>query len=185
MAEHVCPWWLGYLLASPVRRLWHKPEEILAPYVKSGMTVLEMGPGMGYFTLPMARLVGEKGLIICPDVQEKMLRSLVRRAKRAGLEKRIVARLAATDSLNIADYNGKVDFALAFAVVHEVPNEESLFREIYQSMKPGARLFISEPKGHVSSDAFNNMLTSAKQVGFMEVSSPAIKRSLTALLKKV
>jgi len=133
----------------------------------------------------MARMVGENGLIICPDVQDKMLRSLVRRARRAGVEKRIVARQAAPDSLNIADYSGRVDFTLAFAVVHEVPNQESLFREIHQSMRPGALLLISEPKGHVSSDAFNKMLTSAKQVGFMEVSSPAIKRNLTALLKKV
>ena len=133
----------------------------------------------------MARIVGETGLIICPDVQDKMVRSLVRRSRQAGFDKRIVARLAATDSLNIADYNGKIDFAPAFAVVHEVPNQESLFREIHQSMRPGALLLISEPKGHVSSDAFNKMLTSAKQVGFMEVSSPAIKRNLTALLKKV
>jgi len=48
MPTHICPWWLGYLLASPIRRLWQKPEEILAPYVKSGMTVLEIGPGMPF-----------------------------------------------------------------------------------------------------------------------------------------
>jgi predicted methyltransferase len=185
MSEHVCPWWLGYLLASPVRRLWHKPEEILAPYVKSGMTVLEIGPGMGFFTLPMARMVGENGLIICPDVQEKMLRSLVRRAKRAGVEKRVVTTQVVPGSLSIAEFAAHVDFTLAFAVVHEVPDQENLFREIHQSMKPGALLLISEPKGHVSSDSFNIMLTLTKQLGFEWVSASAIKRSLSVVLKKV
>ena len=55
MAHRVCPWWLGYLLASPLRRLMANPRKLLAPYVHEGMTVLEPGPGMGFFTLELAR----------------------------------------------------------------------------------------------------------------------------------
>jgi hypothetical protein len=51
MEERVCPWWLGYLLASPVRRLSQDPGAILAPYVREGATVLAPGPGMGFLTL--------------------------------------------------------------------------------------------------------------------------------------
>lgn len=47
MAKHVCPWWLGYLLASPLRRLLQDPAAIITPFVRDGMTVLEPGPGMG------------------------------------------------------------------------------------------------------------------------------------------
>ncbi len=61
MAKRVCPWWLGYLLASRLRRLWEDPRTILAPYVREDMTVLEPGPGMGFFTLELARLVGSSG----------------------------------------------------------------------------------------------------------------------------
>ena len=62
MAQHrVCPWWVGYILASPVRKLWQNPARILGPFVQPGMTVLEPGPGMGFFTLELARLVGPKG----------------------------------------------------------------------------------------------------------------------------
>ncbi len=43
----VCPWWVGYCLTSPLRRLLHDPARILAPYIKADMTVLEPGPGMG------------------------------------------------------------------------------------------------------------------------------------------
>jgi hypothetical protein len=44
MSHGVCPWWLGYLLASPVRRLLQDPTRIVAPHVREGMTVLEPGP---------------------------------------------------------------------------------------------------------------------------------------------
>ncbi len=61
MSKRVCPWWLGYLLVNPLRKLLYKPENILKPYIHEGMTVLEVGSGMGFFTLPMARLVGRIG----------------------------------------------------------------------------------------------------------------------------
>jgi tRNA G46 methylase TrmB len=85
MDKHVCPWYLGYLLASPLRRLFLNPEKILSTYVKEGMAVLEVGPGMGFFTLRLAKLVGETGQIICVDVQEKMLKNLRKRVDNAGL----------------------------------------------------------------------------------------------------
>jgi len=81
MALRVCPWWIGYLLASPLRRrLGQDPVKILSPYVREGMTVLEPGPGMGFFTIPLARLVGPSGRVIAVDLQPKMIESLKRRA---------------------------------------------------------------------------------------------------------
>ena len=43
MAKHVCPVWVGYLLASPLRKLFHNPKKILGPYVEEGMKVLDIG----------------------------------------------------------------------------------------------------------------------------------------------
>ncbi len=76
MAGNVCPHWVGYLLASPLRRLFQNPHKILGPYVEAGMTALDIGCAMGFFSLPLARMVGETGKIVCVDVQEKMLSSL-------------------------------------------------------------------------------------------------------------
>ncbi|HXN47666.1 MAG TPA: methyltransferase domain-containing protein, partial [Bryobacteraceae bacterium] len=73
MPHRVCPWWLGYLLASPIRRLAQNPSGTVAPYVREGMTVLEPGPGMGFFTLDLARLVGSSGRVVAVDIQPKML----------------------------------------------------------------------------------------------------------------
>jgi ubiquinone/menaquinone biosynthesis C-methylase UbiE len=184
MPERICPWWLGYLLASPIRRLFENPEKIVEPYIKLGMTVLEVGPGMGFFTLPMARLVGEKGKIVCVDIQDKMLKGLNRRAKRAGLAERIITRLASADSLNISDFAGRVDSVILIAVVHEVPDQKKLFEDIHKSMKKDALILISEPKGHVTPESFAQMLDITKSLGFGEASRPVIKGSISVVLKK-
>ena len=89
MAEHVCPVWVGYLLASPIRRLFHNPQQLLEDYVQPGMTVLDVGCAMGFFSIPMAKWVGPRGRVLCVDVQEKMLRSLKKRAQKNGLLDRI------------------------------------------------------------------------------------------------
>jgi ubiquinone/menaquinone biosynthesis C-methylase UbiE len=82
MAEHgVCPWWVGYILASPIRKLAQNPAPMLKPFVRIGMTVLEPGPGMGFFTLELARLVGPEGRVIAVDVQPQMITGLRRRAE--------------------------------------------------------------------------------------------------------
>lgn len=87
--HHVCPWWLGYLLASPIRRLLHDPREILSPHVREGMTVLEPGPGMGFFTLELLRLTGPSGRVVVVEIQPRMLAVLKRRAAKAGLLDRL------------------------------------------------------------------------------------------------
>ena len=92
MAEHICPWWVGYFLISPIRRWLQDPEKILSPYINEGMTVLDIGPGMGFFTIPAARMVGESGKVIAVDVQEKMLTVLRKRAEKAGVAGRVVTK---------------------------------------------------------------------------------------------
>lgn len=184
MAERVCPWWIGYLLASPVRRLAQKPEQILAPWVREGMTALDAGCAMGFFSLPLAQLVGEKGRVVCVDLQERMLRSLARRARRAGLEDRIETRPCSPTSLGLEDLAGEIDFALAFAVVHETPDAASFLTQIGDGLAPGGRLLIAEPSGHVSASAFRTTVATAQAQGLAEVDRPAIRMSRSSLLER-
>lgn len=180
----VCPWWLGWVLVSPLRRLWHDPATILAPHVRPGMTVLEPGPGMGFFTLELARRVGERGRVIAVDLQPRMLAGLRRRAARAGVLPRLELRLGTADSLGAADLAGVVDFALAFAVVHEIPAPAAFSRELAGALKPGARLLLVEPRGHVDTAAFDDEVRAAREAGLEAVAHPRISRSRTALLEK-
>jgi SAM-dependent methyltransferase len=184
MPQRVCPWWLGYLLASPLRRLVQDPVKVVAPYVREGMTVLEPGPGMGFFTLELARLVGPSGRVVAVDIQPRMLSSLKRRAARAGLLERVDARLAAPANLGIADLAGGVDFTLAFALVHELPAAGPFFAELAQASKRGAGMLFAEPAGHVKTKRFEAELEAAIQAGFELAERPAIRRSHAAYLKR-
>jgi SAM-dependent methyltransferase len=148
------------------------------------MTVLEPGPGMGFFTMELARLVGVTGRVIAVDVQSRMLDGLRRRAAKAGVLDRLDARLAASDSLGLADLAGAVDFTLAFAVVHELPAAAPFFREVAQASKPGARLLFAEPMGHVTPSAFDAELRAAFDAGFKPVESSSLRHSHTALLER-
>ena len=182
--HHVCPWWIGYLMASPIRRLLDSPGKLLSPHVRPGMIVLEPGPGMGFFTLELARLAGPSGRVIAVDVQSRMLDGLRRRAAKAGVLDRLETRLAAADSLGLADLAGTVDFTFAYAMVHELPAAAPFFREVAQASKPGARLLLAEPKGHVTESLFAAELRAARDAGFKRVEWPALGRGHTALLEK-
>jgi ubiquinone/menaquinone biosynthesis C-methylase UbiE len=184
-SHRVCPVWVGYLLANPLRTLLHNPQKILAPHVSSGMRVMDVGPAMGFFSLPLARLVGPSGRVICVDLQEKMLQALVRRARRVNLADRIETRQCDADSLHVADLASQIDFVLAFAVVHEVGNASRFFSEIQSVLKPHGRLLFAEPRGHISERAFQESLSMAEHNGLRKVDSLQITRSHAVLLGRV
>ena len=184
MAEHVCPIWVGYLLASPVRKLFESPTRLLGPYVTEGMQVLDIGCAMGFFSLPLAEMVGGDGKVICVDIQAKMVRALEKRARKAGLSGRIETRVCRADYLGLGDLREEIDFALASAVVHEVPDACSFFREIYETIKPTGKMLVAEPKGHVSKEDFEMTVSAAEQNGFAVIGRPQMGRSRVILLEK-
>lgn len=136
---------------------------------------------MGFFTLPLAELVGRSGRIIAVEVQPKMIEALKRRAAKAKVADRIDARVTSAETMGISDLEGKVDFTLAFAVVHEFPDTGHFFAEVAQAAKPKARVLLAEPRGHVGTEAFAaELATAALEV----LEHPTIRRSQAALLFK-
>ena len=177
--KHTCPWWLCFTFDNPIRRLVHNPEEILRPYVEEGFTVLDIGPGMGFFSIPLARLVGPKGRVIAADLQNEMLHALLKRAKKAGVDERITLHLSKPDSLGIKD---KIDFALAFWMLHEVSNQANFLKEVRTALKAGGKLLISEPRIHVSQKMLEESIKVATANGFQVFYRPRIRFSRSILL---
>ncbi len=184
MAHHVCPWWMGYFLINPLRRFMQNPKKILGPYISPGMTVLDIGSGMGFFSLPLAKMVGPDGQVLALDLQPKMIKSLNRRAAKAGLSDRIDARICQGDSLGVEDMGAKINFALAFYMVHEVPDKPRFMNQIHSLLAPEGKLYILEPKHHVSESAFLKTETEAAKAGFKPLDRPKIKGSRTLLMEK-
>jgi ubiquinone/menaquinone biosynthesis C-methylase UbiE len=183
-SKHICPWWRGYLLTSPLRRLRQNPHRILSPYVRIGMTVLEPGPGMGFFTLELARLIGASGKVIAIDVQPRMLKTLARRARRAGLQDRIVLRQSESNRMGVEEFRAQVDFVLAFAVVHEVPDAAGFFSEMFSALKPEGRMLLSEPSKRVNVKEWQETLRQALVAGFVEERPLDVWRMHSTLLMK-
>lgn len=182
--RHVCPWWIGYLLACPIRKYFQNPETILKPYIKEGITCMDIGSAMGFFSLPMAQLVGENGKVICVDLQQKMIDVLIKRAKKKGLDNRIETRVCTTGSLLIDDLKDKIDFALASAVMHETGDQKKIFAQVYNTLKNGSVMFVAEPAGHVTEEAFNKTVAFAVEAGFKVENRSADKRNFKVALRK-
>jgi ubiquinone/menaquinone biosynthesis C-methylase UbiE len=176
---HVCPWWLCFTFDNLIRKLFHDPENILAPYVHEGDTVLDVGPGMGYFSIPLARMVGDRGKVIAADVQAQVLAVLQKRARKSGVEGRIVTHLCESDSIGVHE---RIDLALAFWMVHEVPNQSKFFREMKVLLKADGKLLVAEPTIHVTRAMFKETLKRAGEVGFTVTDTPRVFMSRTAVL---
>ncbi len=179
--HHTCPVWIGRLLVSPLRRLVENPMEILAPLVSPGGTVVDVGSAMGFHSLDLARLVGPEGRVVCLDIQQKMLDGLNKRARRKGLEAIIETRLCSQESLMIEDLVGAVDLVTVFNVVHETAYPDRFLRECAATLNPNGRLFIAEPRGHVTAEEFAGTVSTIEAMGLVARPAPPVWRSHTAV----
>lgn len=178
--DHTCPWWLCFTFDNPARGLMQNPYRILGDYIKPDDTVLDIGPGMGYFTFPMAEMAGENGRVIALDIQEGMLKRLDKKISKT-MKTNIVTKLY--DGIKF-DLHEKFDFVLLFWMFHEVRNKNQFITEIESVMKPGSRLFIAEPKFHVSKKKFDASIKLLTDIGFKKEGEPPVSLSRTALLNK-
>jgi SAM-dependent methyltransferase len=182
--KHVCPYWMGYFLVNPLRKLMHNPLRMLGTYIRPGMTVIDYGSAMGFFSIPLAKMVGEKGKVFCFDIQDKMLEKLISRAMKARVGEIIVPRLITNHGNSNQMANQTADFTLLFAVAHEVPEKAHLFSFLSSKMKINALLLFAEPRGHVNDESFRQSVLLAEKAGFRKVRDPAIRKSHAILLEK-
>jgi ubiquinone/menaquinone biosynthesis C-methylase UbiE len=178
--QGTCPWWICFIFDNPVRRWLQDPGKVLQGLVKEGQTVYDIGCGMGYFSLTLARMVGKDGKVICVDLQKEMLAAARRRAERAGLVARMQFRRCTATSLGLDE---TADFALAFWMVHEVPDKGRFLSEIRKALKPGGALFMVEPKIHVSRQGFDTTVATALSAGFQIAGEPKVPMSMAVLLQ--
>jgi ubiquinone/menaquinone biosynthesis C-methylase UbiE len=172
-----------YTFDNPVRRLFHDPVKLFGPYLGPGQKAADIGCGLGFFTLGLARLAGPAGRIYALDLQEKMLAGVRRRARRAGLENRIETRLVGPEGLEAGDLAGGLDLVLAFWMLHEVGDQGGFLDQVKRMLKPGGSLFVAEPRLHVTAKEFASSLALAGKAGFELHREPKVKFSRAAVLR--
>ncbi len=131
-------------LDSPERRAALPPEETLLKLgLKQEMDFLDAGCGVGFFTLPAARIVGPDAKAYAADVSTEMLKILSDKAKAEGLLN-ITAVLSGEYDMKIGD--GSVDFAFCCNVLHEINDQARFTRELARVLAPGGMLAVIEWK---------------------------------------
>ncbi|WP_340818188.1 class I SAM-dependent methyltransferase [Methanolobus sp. WCC4] len=178
---HVCPAEIAGILDNRFRRKLQNPETIMGPFVKEGMTVLDLGCGPGFFSVVLAKLVGASGKVIAVDLQEGMLQKVRNKVQGTKLEKRIILHKCEADRIGISE---KVDLVNTFYMLHEVPDQKKTLAEIKEILKPDGLLLICEPYLHVSGRAFKNTISKAEALGFVALERPEIFFSRAVLMKK-
>ena len=179
--NRVCPVELAGSLDSKMRRWLQNPHTVLAPFIREGMTVLDIGCGPGFFSLEMAGMVGTSGRVIAADLQQGMLDKLSAKVRGTALEQRITLVPCRTDTINVSE---KVDFILAFYMVHEIPDKGSFFKQAKSILKPDGQFLLVEPKlFHVSRKDFEQTTALAEKNGFKAYQGPKMLFSWSAVLR--
>ncbi len=179
--NRVCPVELANSLDNRIRRWLQNPQKILAPYIREGMTVLDIGCGPGFFSVEIAKMVGKSGRVISADLQDGMLEKVRNKIKGSELEGRIKLVKCDRDKVNVLD---KVDLILAFYMVHEIPDKGSFFRELKDILNENGGLLLIEPKlFHVSEKEFRQTTALAEGAGFRIYQGPKLRFSWSAVLK--
>jgi ubiquinone/menaquinone biosynthesis C-methylase UbiE len=177
--QRICPVEIAGLLDNSFRKLIHNPYKLLNPYINKGMTVLDIGCGPGFFSIEIAKMLSDSGKVIAADLQEGMLERVKQKIKGTELDQSIVLHKCGENKIGITE---NVDFVLAFYMIHEVPDQNNLFRELKSILKSNGKIYIIEPKFHVSKKSFEEMINRIKDIGFEIVDRPKVFFSRTVLL---
>ncbi len=131
---------LAKFLMSEERKQWHNPENILKyAGVTEGMTMADLGSGPGFFTIPMAQITGEKGLVYAVDSNQNMLNTLKENIAKSKMNPRVI-RIVDSDVCNTGIPKESVDLVLFANVLHEVSDRKAFFQEVKRISKLTANI---------------------------------------------
>lgn len=182
MSHNTCPFWVGHFLAHPFRKIVQNPQKIISPHVKPGFQILEVGSGMGFFTIPMAKKL-KTGHILAVDIEKRTSQVLAKKLKKQKLQNKVTLHNSTSSSLGVKQKDF-FDFTFAFYVVHEIKDQQNFFAEVYAATKNGGHILVAEPRKHVEKHEFTKSVARAKRAGFSAVDVPTIPFSRAVLFKK-
>ena len=135
-----CPAALAGLVDNSIRQRYMRPVPDRIG-IQPGESVLELGPGPGFFTVEAAQRAGPEGRLVAVDIQPKMIALLEQRLQQAGVTN-VETYVANAHELPIAD--ASLDRAFLVTVLPEIPDPPRALAELHRTLKPGGVLSITE-----------------------------------------
>ena len=154
-------WARPYALLDPIRRLFEPPQKLIEPYAKNGLVVADLGCGSGYYTFPLAELVGPEGKVYAVDLDKKCIRAIQKKAEKVAYHNIEAYDSSASDVSFIKDRS--VDFVFAIGLLCSMADSrQSAVNEIKRMLKSTGQAYISlgfpPPLGFVDQAEWEKML---------------------------
>jgi ubiquinone/menaquinone biosynthesis C-methylase UbiE len=123
---------------SEERKQWHNPETVLREIsITGGMTIADLGSGPGFFTIPLAKMTGEKGLVYAVDGNQTMLNGLEENIAKSHVTPKII-KIVNSNVCHTGIPGGSVDLVFFANVLHEIEDKKAFFKEVRRISKPTA-----------------------------------------------
>jgi len=143
-SKGIFPHQFAFTLLIPLRNIFLSPKKLIQRLeLKEDHTVLEIGPGPGYFSLNVARKL-QRGKLVLADIQKEMLDYSKKRLDKKGI-KNVEYKICDGNKLDFND--SSFDRVFMVTVIGEVEQKESYIKEIFRILKKGGILSISELAG--------------------------------------
>jgi ubiquinone/menaquinone biosynthesis C-methylase UbiE len=169
------------VLLNPLRQRLMPVTKTLERFgLEPGQTILELGPGPGYYSVEASRMIGPAGRLLCLDLQRGMLDILSSRLRDAGANN---AELVVADATRIPLAGTSVDRAFLVTVLGEVPDQDGALGELRRVLKPGGLLGFAESLGDPDIVFLGKLRSMCQEHGFEEVGHYGSPLAYTAVFR--
>lgn len=152
------------LIDNLLRRLFRPPEKLVSKYLARGKTAADLGCGPGFYSLPMAKIVGEAGQVHAVDFDQRAIDRLKKRVDRVSYGIAVRPHAASASEIDFIE-TGSVDFVLAEGLLCCMKDHAGAVRQIKRILKPEGRAYLSvikfsragDPRG-VSREEWGSLL---------------------------
>jgi demethylmenaquinone methyltransferase/2-methoxy-6-polyprenyl-1,4-benzoquinol methylase len=145
---------------NPILPIFRSPERLLAAAgLEMGQSVLEVGCGPGFFTIPAAKVVGDEGTIYAVDVHPAAIARVKKRID-SGEIRNVTPILSNVSGTGLPDKS--IDLAFVFGLLHIAGGIEDVLTGVYRVLKPDGVLSFEKTRG-----AEKKLIEAVEEGGFV------------------
>lgn len=181
-SKGVFPAKYAFTLLIPFRNLFLSPKKLIQRLdLGKDQTVLEIGPGPGYFSTYVAKKI-KNGRLVLLDIQQEMLDFAKKRLQKRKITN-VDYKLTNGNCFNLE--SKYFDRVFMVTVIGEVENKDKYLNEIHRVMKDDGILSISELAGDPDKLSIDELQSLVLKYGFKVMDVFGNKLNFTINFKKI